>query len=102
MPFVARRQASQDHRLAPGAHAGIGLGALGLGDLFDDRRAAHDQVVQRRVDLVDLAAQVVQIWLCLFHVFLMRTVLGSPKDSFISSLPMRLSAFADRACRGKK
>jgi hypothetical protein len=46
MAFMTRRQAPQNYRLAPRAHAGIGLAALGLDDLLDNGGAAHDQVMQ--------------------------------------------------------
>ena len=57
--FVARQQASQDGGLArrPQQSAGGTTGALGLADAVGERHAAHDEIVNRVVDLVDLVAQ---------------------------------------------
>ena len=89
MPFMAGRQTSQNSRFAARPHTGIRLGPLGFGNLLDNGRTAHDQVMQRCVDLVDFPAKIIQIWFGLFHALASLCPVGYPKDSFISSLPMR-------------
>ena len=60
---MARQEPAQHDRLAARAQIGAGspLGhALCRGDLGEEGRAPHDEIVDRVVDLVDLAAEVLE------------------------------------------
>src|SRR3546814_15221870 len=59
-------QATQDARLAPRTHE-HGTLALGTADLARQLGAAHQQVVNGVVDLVDLATQIVEGWCVVGH-----------------------------------
>jgi hypothetical protein len=59
---MARDQPADDEGLASGPEEAVAVGlaiALQRPDLGDHARAAHQQVVQMGVDLVDLSAQIV-------------------------------------------
>jgi len=56
---MARHQAAEDPRLASGPDKGSAL-AFDVADLVGQRHTAHQEIVNRNVDLVYFAAQIVQ------------------------------------------
>src|SRR3546814_4455113 len=65
--LVARDQAAQHARLAARTHEDGAL-ALGTADLPRQLGAAHQQVVDGVVDLVDFTTQIVQGWRVVGHL----------------------------------